>query len=63
MPWWITGTSAWIAGFTAWTFVGRRRQSVMRPERSFYGSTTGSVFAYVLVYAYTASPLFAERGR
>lgn len=22
MPWWITGTSAWIASFTAWTFVG-----------------------------------------
>jgi len=22
MPWWITGTSAWIASFSAWTFVG-----------------------------------------
>jgi Na+/proline symporter len=22
MPWWITGTSAWIASFTAWTFTG-----------------------------------------
>src|SRR5277367_521103 len=22
MPWWITGTSAWIAAFSAWTFVG-----------------------------------------
>ncbi len=22
MPWWITGTSYWIAGFSAWTFTG-----------------------------------------
>jgi SSS family solute:Na+ symporter len=22
MPWWITGTSAWIASFSAWTFTG-----------------------------------------
>jgi SSS family solute:Na+ symporter len=22
MPWWLTGTSAWIASFSAWTFVG-----------------------------------------
>jgi len=22
MPWWITGTSAWVATFSAWTFVG-----------------------------------------
>ena len=22
MPWWITGVSAWIAAFSAWTFVG-----------------------------------------
>src|ERR1700761_2873137 len=22
MPWWITGTSAWIASFSAWAFVG-----------------------------------------
>jgi SSS family solute:Na+ symporter len=22
MPWWITGTSSWVAGFSAWTFTG-----------------------------------------
>src|SRR6267154_2257658 len=22
MPWWITGTSAWLAVFSAWAFVG-----------------------------------------
>jgi SSS family solute:Na+ symporter len=22
MPWWITGTSAWIFSFSAWTFTG-----------------------------------------
>ena len=22
LPWWVTGASAWMAGFTAWTFVG-----------------------------------------
>jgi SSS family solute:Na+ symporter len=22
MPWWVTGASSWMAGFTAWTFVG-----------------------------------------
>ena len=22
MPWWVAGASAWMAGFTAWTFVG-----------------------------------------
>jgi Na+/proline symporter len=22
LPWWITGTSAWMAGFSAWTFTG-----------------------------------------
>ena len=22
MPWWLTGTSAWIFSFTAWTFTG-----------------------------------------
>src|SRR5437763_9336265 len=22
MPWWITGTSAWLATFSAWAFVG-----------------------------------------
>jgi solute:Na+ symporter, SSS family len=22
MPWWITGTSAWVATFSAWAFVG-----------------------------------------
>src|ERR1700691_1427686 len=22
MPWWITGTSAWLATFSAWTFTG-----------------------------------------
>src|SRR5208282_886692 len=22
MPWWITGASSWVAGFSAWTFTG-----------------------------------------
>ncbi|MBK1834778.1 sodium:solute symporter family transporter [Roseibacillus ishigakijimensis] len=22
MPWWVTGTSSWMAGFSAWTFTG-----------------------------------------
>jgi solute:Na+ symporter, SSS family len=22
LPWWVTGASSWMAGFTAWTFVG-----------------------------------------
>jgi len=26
MPWWITGTSAWIAAFSAWTFTGAAKQ-------------------------------------
>jgi len=24
MPWWITGSSAWLVTFSAWTFVGAR---------------------------------------
>ena len=26
MPWWITGTSAWIAAFSAWTFTGAAKK-------------------------------------
>lgn len=26
LPWWVTGASAWMAGFTAWTFVGAAGQ-------------------------------------
>jgi hypothetical protein len=30
MPWWITGTSAWIFSFNAWTFTGAADIRVLR---------------------------------
>jgi solute:Na+ symporter, SSS family len=52
MPWWITGTSAWIASFTAWTFVGAAGK-VYETGTLVLWVYYASVLAYVLVYFWT----------
>lgn len=54
MPWWITGTSAWVAGFTAWTFVGAAGK-IYETGTLVLWVYYGSVFAYFVVYAYTCT--------
>ena len=54
MPWWITGTSAWIASFTAWTFVGAAAK-VYETGTLVLVVYYASVLAYFGVYAYTAT--------
>lgn len=52
MPWWITGTSAWVATFTAWSFVGAASEiykSGLKVMLLFYASLP----ALILVFAYT----------
>lgn len=53
MPWWITGTSAWVATFTAWSFVGAASEvykSGLKVMLLFYASLP----ALLLVFAYTS---------
>ncbi|MGN6504040.1 MAG: sodium:solute symporter family transporter [Tepidisphaeraceae bacterium] len=52
MPWWITGTSAWIAGFTAWTFVGAAAK-VYETGTLVLVVYYSSVLAYFVVYYYS----------
>ncbi len=52
MPWWITGTSAWVATFTAWSFVGAASEiykSGLKVMLLFYASLP----ALLLVFFYT----------
>jgi Na+/proline symporter len=52
MPWWITGTSAWVATFTAWSFVGAASEiykSGLKVMLLFYASLP----ALLLVFGYT----------
>src|SRR6185437_14933128 len=53
MPWWLTGTSAWIAGFSAWTFVGAAGK-VYETGTLVLWTFYGSVFAYFVIYFYSA---------
>ena len=53
MPWWITGTSAWIASFTAWTFVGAAAK-VYETGTLVLVVYYAAVLAYFVVYFYTA---------
>lgn len=53
MPWWITGTSAWVATFTAWSFVGAASEiykSGLKVMMLFYAS----VPALLLVFVFTS---------
>src|SRR5882724_10525239 len=51
MPWWITGTSAWIASFTAWTFVGAAGK-VYETGTLVLVVFYSSVLAYFALYFY-----------
>src|SRR5213082_115545 len=53
MPWWITGTSAWLATFSAWAFVGAAAEvyrSGIKVLLLFYAS----VPALIVVLVFTA---------
>ena len=53
MPWWITGTSAWVATFSAWTFVGAASEvyrSGLKVLLLFYAALP----ALILVLAFTS---------
>jgi solute:Na+ symporter, SSS family len=52
MPWWVTGASSWMAGFTAWTFVGAAGKIY---ETGTYVVVLyyQSVLAYVVLYLFT----------
>lgn len=54
MPWWITGTSAWIAGFTVWTFTGAAGKVYDSGTLVMWVYTCGAV-ALILTYFYTAN--------
>src|ERR1041385_4113926 len=46
MPWWITGTSAWLAVFSAWAFVGAASEvyrSGLHVLLLFYASTPAMI--------------------
>lgn len=49
MPWWLTGVSAWIFSFTAWTFTGaagKVYETGLLVLCVFYASIFGLIFAY-----------------
>jgi SSS family solute:Na+ symporter len=54
MPWWITGTSAWIASFTAWTFVGAAGK-VYETGTLVLWVYYASVLGYAIVYLFTCT--------
>jgi len=46
MPWWLTGTSAWIASFSAWTFTGAAGKAYETGSLVlclFYGNVVGTI--------------------
>ena len=51
MPWWITGTSAWIAQFSAWTFTGAAGKAY---ETGFlvFCQYYGNVIGVIILFAY-----------
>lgn len=53
MPWWVTGASSWMAGFTAWTFVGAAGKIY---ETGTYVVVLyyQSVLAYLVLFAFTS---------
>lgn len=53
MPWWITGTSAWVATFSAWSFVGAASE-VYRAGLKVLLLFYASVPALVVVFFFTA---------
>jgi solute:Na+ symporter, SSS family len=54
MPWWITGTSAWIASFSAWTFVGAAGK-VYETGTLVLWSYYPMVLALLVVFAFTCT--------
>jgi SSS family solute:Na+ symporter len=52
MPWWITGTSAWIASFSAWTFTGAAGM-IYETGTVVICLYYASVLALIIVYAWT----------
>src|SRR6266542_528173 len=52
MPWWITGTSAWIASFSAWTFTGAAGK-VYETGTLVICVYYGSIVGLAVVLAYT----------
>jgi solute:Na+ symporter, SSS family len=51
MPWWITGTSAWLATFSAWAFVGAAGE-VYRAGLNVLIVFYASILALVLTFVY-----------
>lgn len=53
MPWWVTGASSWMAGFTAWTFVGAAGKIY---ETGTYVVVLyyQSVIAFIVLFAFTS---------
>ena len=54
MPWWSTGNSAWIASFTAWTFVGAAAKVYETGTLMLCVCYAGG-FGYIIVYFFTCS--------
>jgi SSS family solute:Na+ symporter len=52
MPWWITGTSAWIASFSAWTFTGAAGM-IYETGTVVISLYYASVLALIIVYMFT----------
>jgi Na+/proline symporter len=52
MPWWLTGTSAWIFSFTAWTFTGAAGK-VYETGTLVLVVFYGTALALCVVYAFT----------
>ena len=52
MPWWITGTSAWLATFSAWTFTGRLAPFT-NPAPSSCACITAMSIGAIFLLAYT----------
>jgi SSS family solute:Na+ symporter len=52
MPWWITGTSAWIASFSAWTFTGAAGK-VYETGTLVLALYWGGILGIFILWAYT----------
>jgi SSS family solute:Na+ symporter len=53
MPWWVTGASSWMAGFTAWTFVGAAGK-IYETGPYVVVLYYQNVIAYAVLFAFTS---------
>lgn len=54
MPWWITGTSAWIASFSAWTFTGAAAK-VYETGTLVLALYWGGILGLFILFCYTCT--------